>query len=311
MLPKHYLSSCLVVCIYFDTDFEDADRLVLELGKEIFGSSDKGVRFAHLSYGKSGKGEASNHKYRSICECSNALTLGRCSAAQLDLVNSLRVGQFAFSGCSISIANNEGWDWVGESGVGGTNLVISFGPHEYGYFSPFTGDGIWRLLDIVSRYGRFCHGVIDSDYYIANKCGKYYMTANFPCLRSRVRSAAAWGVEGGEDRVRLVRDPREVLLVGAGISSALGFSAIEDVQGWMRSQGIASEDYSIYTNDRAEVSIGISDNVLDFQSTVRMSSSVRMRSRQLHQLFCNNNYSRKCYEVQYESNNICIDDLVV
>jgi len=209
----------------------------------------------------------------------------------------------------ISITNNEGWGYTGQGGVGGSSLVISFGPHEIELYKKYLGEGVVGLLDVLAEYGEVCHGVVDLDYYIANKAGKYYQMCSLPCLRRRLAAARAWGNEGGSERVGLVRDPREVLLLGPSLVSDIGIGSSESARSWLGSRGFLENEVVWSGSSRGHVALSVSKNVVDFGESVRRSSVTREISRRLHGALCADGYSRESYGIVCEAEEISHNDI--
>ena len=296
-IPPHYFSPNCVLCLYLVDDLIRADQLVYRLLKQYGHSEDTKVNCSVLKY-KDLKGICETHKVtlRDLGGAVSELNADYCSFANARIRNHKRVGRFAFLGSEVTVSNSVGWDHVGMSGHGGSHVRVVFGPHERDKLSCFDPDHLSTTIEIVSEYAEICHGLIDHDCYIANHHGKYYAVNRFPILEGRADAADAWGEFGGEDRINLIRDPREALIMGSHIVKAACLDTPEGLSNWRKRHGITEEDVPAVRIPTGQLVLYASSDITDFNRSVRNCEKTRANSNRIMAAMCADGFSNPKYQ---------------
>lgn len=300
-MDEHYLSPCFALCVYFARPVVSSYALVQEVLKQlpVLGESSE-IDVGYLSgRGSALAGRPHRERYSLVqfisLDTANDMARRNNDLVQIISSEAVQVGSFRFNKIVLNYSLNDGWGIRHSSSFGGPSLSLGIPLCSVSRRGGFSRDFLGNVVAVCAKFGEVCHGVIDMDYYIANRQGYYYSMRNWPMLRSRRLAAESWGQANGGDRLRLVRDPREGLVVGPGLAAVMPLNQLAaqddmtEFPALLRKAGDAS-GYIVWSVPEQ----------FGFDDSLRSSSDTEAKSRALFRRLCRLGYSVPSYCIQGE-----------
>lgn len=310
---EEHTKPCAVLCLYFMNEPLRPAQMVIDVSKSIRSYWREGgkVRLKTLVQTKSASEIIQEQslsgfdrerfwlidRQLSCWDIEGNLRDGQRMLVVAEFGKRVKINHQIFHGFTIRYSINDGWEAVGEGRFGGSTLTISLCPwllDKSGF------QFIENVIQLICKFGNVCHGVWDYDYFIANFLGLYYDGSLIsPNLEERERSQNGWAQVGGEERVRLCRDPREVLILGREIAAITGLDSPEGEVVWRGRHGFSDHEPTVMRTASGVVMVYCTPDPMDFNLTVRCSSRTRDLSKRVMRAMCADGVSREEYEIEH------------